>query len=127
MQKTEFSIEYPLYNSSSAVLWNSIGTPLGLSEWFADGVTVTEDEFAFSWDGHEQTAVLQQIKPNSFIRFHWIDDENPDAFFELKIVTQPISGDLTLVITDFADPGEKDDLILLWNKQIEELRRKTGM
>lgn len=127
MQKTEFSIEYPLYSSSSSVLWNSIGTPLGLSEWFADGVTVTENEFVFSWDGHEQTAVLQQIKPNSFIRFHWMDDENPDAFFELKIVTQPISGDLTLVITDFAEPSEKDDLILLWNKQIEELRRKTGM
>jgi len=127
MQKTEFSIEYPLYNSSSSVLWNSIGTPLGLSEWFAEGVTVTGNEFAFSWDGHEQTAVLQQIKPNAFIRFHWIDDENPDSFFELKIVTQAISGDLTLVITDFAEPGEKDDLILLWNKQIEELRRKTGM
>jgi len=127
MQKTEFSIEYPLYNSSSSVLWNSIGTPLGLSEWFADGVTVAENEFVFSWDGHEQTAVLQQIKPNSFIRFHWMDDENPNAYFELKIVTQPISGDLTLVITDFAEPGEKDDLILLWNKQIEELRRKTGM
>jgi len=127
MQKTEFSIEYPLYNSSSSVLWNSIGTPLGLSEWFADGVTVTENEFVFSWDGHEQTAVLQQIKPNVFIRFHWIDDENPNAYFELKIVNQAVTGDLTLVITDFAEPGEKDDLIMLWNKQVEELRRKTGM
>lgn len=127
MQKIEFNIEYPLYNSSPTVLWNSIGTPLGLSEWFADGVTVAENEYVFSWDGHEQTAFLLQVKPNSMIRFHWEEDQNPDSYFELKIVNQPITGDLTLVITDFAEPNEKEDLILLWNKQIEELRRKTGM
>lgn len=127
MQKIEFNIEYPLYNSSANVLWKTIGTPLGLSEWFADGVTVADNEYIFSWDGHEQTAILMLIKPNSFIRFHWQEDENPDSYFELKIANQPITGDLTLVITDFAEPSEKDDLILLWNKQIEELRRKTGM
>jgi len=32
-----------------------------------------------------------------------------------------------LMITDFAEPKEINDLILLWNKQIEVLRRKTGI
>jgi len=34
---------------------------------------------------------------------------------------------LALIITDFAEPGDKEDSIMLWNKQIETLRRKTGM
>ncbi len=127
MQKIEFNIEYPLNNSSPAILWNSIGTPLGLSEWFADGVTVSGNEYVFSWDGHEQTAVLQHLKPNSYIRFHWVDDEGIDSFFELKIVSPEITGGLTLVVTDYAEPDEVDDLVLIWNKQVEELRRKTGM
>ena len=127
MQKIEFSIEYSLDNSSSTILWNSICTPLGLSEWFADGVTVSGNEYVFSWDGHEQTAVLQQLRPNSYIRFHWVDDGDLDTFFEFKIVSPEITGGLILVITDYAEPSEVDDLILLWNKQIEELRRKTGM
>ena len=38
-----------------------------------------------------------------------------------------VTGNLALVITDFAVTDEKDDLILLWNKQIEVLRRKTGI
>ena len=40
---------------------------------------------------------------------------------------ESITGDLTLVITDFCDSDEREDVELLWNKQIEELRRKTGM
>jgi len=38
-----------------------------------------------------------------------------------------VTGNLALVITDFAEPGEKEDLVLLWDKQIEILRRKTGI
>jgi len=38
-----------------------------------------------------------------------------------------ITGELTLIVTDFAEPAEVSDTILLWNKQIEQLRRKTGM
>jgi len=47
MKRTEFKIEYQLKTASLNVLWNSISTPLGLSEWFADGVTVNDSEFYF--------------------------------------------------------------------------------
>lgn len=127
MRKELFTIEYPLNNASLAVLWSSIGTPLGLSEWFADGVTVKGNEYTFSWEKYEQTAYFQQSKQNSFIRFQWEEDANTDFYFELKIMIESITGDLTLVITDFCDAAEREDVELLWNKQIQELRRKTGM
>ena len=56
MEKRKFKIEYQLKSASINVLWNSIGTPLGLAEWFADGVTVNENEYTFSWEQNEQTA-----------------------------------------------------------------------
>jgi len=127
MTKSKFNIEYELKSASINVLWNSIGTALGLAEWFADGVTVNENEYAFTWEQHEQIANLLSVKTNDSISFQWEEDKDTDYFFELKIVMQPITGDLALVITDFAEPYEKDDMILLWNKQIEVLRRKTGI
>ncbi len=127
MKKVKFNIEYQLKSASLNVLWNSIGTPLGLAEWFSDGVTVDDNEYTFSWDINTQTAYLIQSKPNTSIRFQWKEDKDSNYFFELEIAVQEITGDLTLVITDFAEPNEKEDLVLLWNKQIEELRRKTGI
>lgn len=127
MKKTEFKIEYQLKAASINILWNSISTPLGLTEWFADGVTVNDAEYTFSWEKNEQTAFLIQSKPNSSVRFQWEEDSDTDYYFELKIEVLEVTGELALIITDFAEKGEKDDLILIWNKQIEVLRRKTGI
>ena len=127
MKKTKFTIEYPLKSASLNVLWNSISTPLGLAEWFANGVKVNDNEFSFTWEDNKQTAILIQSKPTVFVRFQWEEDVDSEYYFELKIAALELTGDLALVITDFAVSSEKDDLILLWNKQIEVLRRKTGI
>ena len=127
MMKNEFEIEYQLKAASLNILWNSISTPLGLAEWFADGVTVNNTEYTFSWEKNEQTAFLIQSKPNVSVRFQWEEDADSDYYFELRIDILEVTGELALVITDFAEKGEKEDLVLLWNKQIEILRRKTGI
>ncbi len=127
MKKTKFTIEYPLKSASLNVLWSSISTPLGLAEWFANGVKVNDNEFSFTWEDNKQTAILIQSKPTVFVRFQWEEDVDSEYYFELKIAALELTGDLALVITDFAVSSEKDDLILLWNKQIEVLRRKTGI
>ena len=127
MQKIKLNIEYQLRSASKNILWNSISTPLGLSEWFADGVTVKDNEFTFSWEGHEQTAYLIQTKTNSSVRFQWEEDLDSEYYFELTITALQVTGNLALVITDFAEPNETDDMTMLWDKQIEVLRRKTGI
>jgi len=127
MKKTKFTIEYPLKTASLNVLWNSIATPLGLAEWFADGVTVNGNNYIFTWDDNDQTATLVQSKLNSFIRFQWEEDVNSEFFFEFRIESMEVTGNLEIIITDFTEPSEKEDLIMLWNKQIEVLRRKTGI
>ena len=127
MKKTKFEIEYQLKSASLNVLWTSISNPLGLAEWFADGVTVKGNEFTFSWDENDQTAFLIQTKQNVSARFQWEEDLETEYYFELKIVILEVTGELALMITDFAEPKEINDLILLWNKQIEVLRRKTGI
>ena len=108
-------------------MWNSIGTPLGLTEWFADGVTVSGNEYVFTWEKHEQTAILLQKKQNSFIKFCWEEDEGSESYFEISINVAELTGDSTIVVTDFAEPNEVDDAKLLWNQQIDVLKRKSGI
>ena len=121
MKRSEIKIEYQLKTASVNILWNSISSPLGLAEWFADGVTVKDTEFTFSWEQNEQTAFLIQTKPNVSVRFQWEEDLNTEFYFELRIDVLEVTGELALIITDFADRNDKEDLILLWNKQIEVL------
>jgi hypothetical protein len=116
-----------LKNASIPVLWTSIGTPLGLAEWFADGVTVEDDEYTFVWEGNEQIARLIDKKVNNFIRFQWLEDEGTELHFEIRIVKEAITRQLSLLVIDYVPEDEREDLILLWNKQIEVLKRKTGI
>jgi len=127
MKKIKFTIEYPLNKASESILWGAIAEPLGLTEWFSDGVTVDGDEYTFSWDQHEQTAHLKQIRQGKLIRFQWEEDKDTDVYFQMEIIMHDITEEVALIITDFAEPTEMDDVIMLWNKQIENLCRKTGM
>lgn len=127
MKKEIYSIEYPLNNASGNLLWTVIGTPLGLSEWFSDGVTVQGDEYTFSWDEHEQTATLLQIKFGKFIRFQWLEDKDTDYYFQFEIDTHILTGDVTLTVIDFATSDDINDAKLLWDNQIDEMKRKNGI
>ena len=38
-----------------------------------------------------------------------------------------LTSDLSLEVTDFADAGEEEDAINLWDSQIETLKRACGL
>tara|TARA_B100000242_G_scaffold95005_1_gene64922 strand:+ start:295 stop:678 length:384 start_codon:yes stop_codon:yes gene_type:complete len=123
--KNIFQIEFPI-RSSLKILFNQISTPSGLSEWFADNVNLNGKNYTFFWNGDEQVAELLTKKNNQSIKFRWTD-EPKDTFFELKIVVDDITQDISLIITDFAeDKEDEEEAKLLWNKQIEKLRQSIG-
>jgi uncharacterized protein YndB with AHSA1/START domain len=128
MQKTKIELEYELKSPSLTSLWPILATPQGLSEWFADDVVLTDDlQYIFTWDKHSETATLIELKPMSHIRFRWIADEDTDCFFEIKIAVNELTGDVVLYIADFANEDDINDIILLWDNQIEALKRKNGL
>ena len=111
------------------MLFSRLSTPEGLSEWFADDVTSDGSIFTFRWGKTESRARLSGIKENKFVRFEWEEDEQDKEsnFFEFKITVYDLTGDLALIITDFAEPDEKEDAIYLWDAQINNLKRALGI
>ena len=124
--KKRILLEYTL-NSSPKVLYPRLSTPGGLAEWFADDVNVKGRIFTFIWNGVENKAEIVQRKENRYIRFHWIDDDDPNTYFEFRIAIDELTGDVALVITDFVEEDEKEDAIELWNTQISELKHVLGL
>lgn len=126
--RLKYELEYTL-NCSPKVLFSRLSTPEGLSEWFADDVTVEGDLFTFHWSKTESKARLATVKENKLVRFEWNDNDvdKESNFFEFRIIVHDLTGDLALIITDFAEPDEKEDAIYLWDTQINDLKRILGI
>ena len=95
-----------------------IGSPSGLSEWFADNVTVRDDMYSFEWDGAIEKARLLTRKMNSKMKFKWIEDEEneDDYYFEMNIDIDPMTGIASLKITDYGYPEDIESAKMLWDQ-----------
>jgi len=121
----KYDLEYVI-RASQKGLFERLSTSSGLSEWFADNVNQKGKIFTFEWDGSEQQAELIYKKENQIVRFHWLDSEDDDSYFEFRFEIDAITNDLSLIITDFADEDEIDENMELWDTQISELKHVLG-
>jgi uncharacterized protein YndB with AHSA1/START domain len=125
-KKQKYELEYSM-NTSPEILYARLSTPGGLSEWFADDVNLDGNIYTFLWTKNPEQAEVVQRKENRLIRFHWLDDDDSKSYFEFKITEYELTGDVSLVITDFAHEDEKKDSIDLWDKQIADLKHVIGL
>ena len=125
--KVRYELEFPL-NSSPQLLFQYISTPSGLSEWFADNVNSRGEFFTVIWDGSEEKARLSAKKTDEKVKFRWIDEENKDTdfYFELRILEDEITKDVSLMVTDYAAEEDLDEVKLLWESQISDLKHVIG-
>ena len=96
VMKKKIVLEYP-FSCTPGSRYRASTTPLGLSSWFADRVSV---------------------------RYEWLDEEGHE--FEFRLSHQELTGDLMLTVIDFAEEAEVEDCRTLWNAQVEKLKRAIG-
>jgi hypothetical protein len=124
--RSKFELEYTL-NCSPKVLFSRLSTPEGLGEWFAEKVEADSDLFTFFWNNSISKARLSALKENKLVRFEWTGMENEESnYFEFRINIEELTGDLALIICDFAEENEREDSISLWDSQITDLKRLLG-
>lgn len=123
--KVEYSLEF-VVKASPKMIYKFLSTPSGLSEWFADNVNSRGKKFTFIWDGSEEVATLINKKADKHIRFKWDEDEDGDTYFEFRLVTDELTNDLSLIITDFAEEDEVEESQLLWESQVSTLLHAIG-
>jgi uncharacterized protein YndB with AHSA1/START domain len=123
--KNKFEMEFVI-QASPQLLYQYISTASGLSEWYADNVNVRSEKFTFIWDGNEEEAMLLKKKSDQYVRFQWSHSESSEEFFELRIVVDEITNDVSLFVIDFAEEDEVEESKMLWDNQIDDLKHVLG-
>jgi uncharacterized protein YndB with AHSA1/START domain len=122
--KSKIRLEYEL-KSSPKILFSYLSSPNGLAQWFANDVVYKDGTYHFIWDDETQRAKMVINKDNRIVRFKW-DDEDPNSYLEFEILQDELTNDVALAVTDFAIESDKEDKILIWNNQVEDLIHVLG-
>ena len=123
--KTKFEMEF-VFQASPQLLYQYISTASGLSEWYAENVNSRSEKFTFIWDENEEEAILLKKKSDQYVRFQWSHADSPEEYFELRIVVDEITKDVSLFVTDFAEEDEVEESKMLWENQIDDLKHVLG-
>ena len=132
MSKQKINIEQALNSKSTALIWNLISTPEGLSRWMADEITQEENQLTFlwgeTWSNHQmhKAMILEKDKFHS-IRIQWDSQVEDNAYMEIKMVKSGLDENYILEITDFAEPDETEDQKDLWERDFDRLHQATGL
>lgn len=130
-KKKLFTADYEIH-ASIKMLYPYIQTASGLSEWFADDVTInnTDKSFTFFWDNEEHKAKLVAHRTNHFVRFEFLPenkvDEKDPSYFELRLEFNELTQSVYIKILDYSDFDDLRELHALWESLIESLRKTVG-
>jgi hypothetical protein len=123
-KKEKYQLEFE-FRSSKAILFSYLSDSSGMAGWFAEEVKSHDNDYIFIWEQSEIHAKLVALKDLQLVRFQW-SDENDGTYFQFEIKEDDITADIALIITDWANPGEKEANMRLWESQVQNLRQLIG-
>jgi uncharacterized protein YndB with AHSA1/START domain len=131
MQKQRLNLEYPLSVRKPDLLWQLLSTDHGLERWLADHVIEENGVMRLTWgdiygEHHTLNANILERQKNSHIRLQWVDEDDPDAFWEMRIGQSELTEELCLCVVDYAPAEDIDDLHELWDGNLDRLHQSSG-
>ncbi len=133
MLKQRIEIERELKSKSPNIIWKLMSTPEGLARWIADDIRISGDRLTFIWGNawsHHETrhATITALEKNRRLRFEWEDDNDSETnYVDMKLIKNELTDDFLLRITDFADKDDVEWLQDVWNRNMENLHRTSGL
>jgi uncharacterized protein YndB with AHSA1/START domain len=132
MERHRLILDHHLHSRSSTIIWQLISTAGGLMKWVADEVSEQKGKMQFTWGdpwGHHETrtaTIINKVK-NKSISFRWDDEPDEEAYLELQMLRNELTGDFMLRITDYALPEDEGSLTQIWEQNLERLHHTTGL
>lgn len=132
MSKQQVLIEKELQSNSKNRIWSIISDTDKLSRWIADEIQEEGKKLHFIWgdlqNSHDSrmATIAKKVKYH-YIRLKWTDEEDSNAFLELRMEKSNISDNYVLFITDFAEPDDIDTMEDLWADNLDRLHQFSGL
>jgi uncharacterized protein YndB with AHSA1/START domain len=131
MSKEKFVIEHEI-NASKKMLYPYLNTASGLSQWFADDVTVNEDHvYTFKWEKEEYQAKITAHRTNSYVKFEFLDsngsnDENDPWSIEFRLEENELTQSVFIKVIEFSEIDDADEQKELWENLFYNLKETVG-
>jgi uncharacterized protein YndB with AHSA1/START domain len=126
MGKFKFTGEFE-FQASPKILFEYLGTPVGLAQWFCDKASVSaQNIWNLVWDETDHKATLTHNKPFRLIRYQFQSNENDDildpSFIQFEIEKNELTRLAFLKVTDYSDMSNRQELEELWDNLIGNLK-----
>ena len=126
MERVKIDLEFVI-KSSPTILFQYLSTPSGLVEWFCDDVNIKgSKQYSFFWDGDEHKAELVKKVNGKLVKFKLLENAS-DEYFQFEVTKDELTGDIGLLITDYVDEDEVEDMNMIWESQVSDLRHALGL
>lgn len=132
MVKNKFVSDYQI-NTSKKVIYPYLSTASGLSQWFADDVTINEDKvFIFVYDGEDHYARPTIMRLNHHVKFEFFDPEAEEgteenhSFIEFKLEENELTQTFYLRVIDYGDTYDDQEQQEIWEGLITILKEIIG-
>jgi len=131
MTKNKFTAEFEI-NASQRMLFPYIASASGLSQWFADDVTIDEDKnYHIYWNGENHPAKIAALRTNSFVKFEFIPGkgDNPEdehTSLEFKLEKNELTNSTYLKVIDNTEMEDEDELYDIWENMVTVLKETVG-
>jgi uncharacterized protein YndB with AHSA1/START domain len=130
MVKNKFISDYQI-NTSKKIIFPYLSTASGLSQWFADDVTINEDRnYVFSYDGEDHIAKIASIRTNHSVKFEYFDPNDPEAgdhsYIEFRLDENELTQTLFLKVIDYSDAYDDEEQESIWESLIMHLKEIIG-
>lgn len=137
MSMIKFENEYEM-RASQKILFPYLNTPGGLSQWFADDVSIDEDKiYHFQWSDQRLRARMAGKQRDQFVRFDYLPDTDEEentldgdgngrAYVELSLEKNELTQSVYLRVVDYSEMEDEEELRDLWDSMISSLKETVG-
>ena len=129
-KKKLFTADFEVH-ASAKMLYPYIQSAGGLSEWYAENVTINPEKvFTFVWDNEKHLARMSGFRVNHYCRFEFVsetgEDKEDPSWFELRLETNELTQATFIKVTDYSDVEDMTEVQDIWEGLIENLRKVVG-
>jgi len=130
-KKKLFTADYEIH-ASVKMLYPYIQTASGLSEWYAEDVSINNEDktFTFFWDDEGHKARQASHRTNHFVKFEFVpetkEDERDPSYIEFRLESNELTQSVYLKVFDYSDFEDQRELRSLWDGLVENLRKIVG-
>jgi uncharacterized protein YndB with AHSA1/START domain len=132
MVKNKFMADFQI-NTSRKIIYPYLSTASGLSQWFADDVTINEDKiYNFTYDGEDHYAKAVIMRTNHNVKFEFFDpsmaesEEVDHAYIEFKLDENELTQTFFLKVIDYSNTYDNDEQESIWESLINTLKEIIG-